>query len=250
MSDNEMFKTTIMGGYDKDDVQEQFQRLKDDNSTKIAKLRKEMETKDVKIAELLKRLELKESQQERLEMEIREKYQKYIDNYDSIGRLVFEAQIRADEILKEAAKKSDAILASADAEALRRIQAVQTEIDDKLAEGKKKYVAVQEEMIEIVELINQAQKRFMSSYKEVHRIIRTMPTSLRDIEEVMEEGIPKTVKQTEVLLGNTQGKIGPDTVDDIEDLDEYDADEAINEKLASKVLGFLEEDLEYEKINR
>ena len=38
----------------------------------------------------------------------------------------------------------------------------------------------------IVELINQAQKRFMSSYKEVHHIISSMPTSLNDLEEDVE----------------------------------------------------------------
>ncbi|MFQ7551314.1 MAG: hypothetical protein ACLRMZ_14505 [Blautia marasmi] len=39
-------------------------------------------------AELMKRIELKDAHQERLEMEIHEKHQKYIDNYESIGKLV------------------------------------------------------------------------------------------------------------------------------------------------------------------
>lgn len=49
--------------------------------------------------------------------------------------------------------------------------AVQAEVDAKLADGKRKYIAVQDEMNEIVELINQAQIRFMASYKEVHKIV-------------------------------------------------------------------------------
>ena len=43
-------------------------------------------------------------------------------------------------------------------------------------------MAVQNELNEIVELINQAQKRFMASYKEVHNIINAMPESLSDME--------------------------------------------------------------------
>ena len=60
---------------------------------------------------------------------------------------------------------------------------VQTEVDEKLAEGKKKYIAVQDELNDIVELINQVQQRFMSSYKEVHRIISSMPESMQEMNE-------------------------------------------------------------------
>ena len=70
----------------------------------------------------------------------------------------------------------------AEEEARRTIDSIQQEVDDKLAEGKKRYVAVQNELNEIVELINQAQKRFMASYKEVHNIINAMPESLSDME--------------------------------------------------------------------
>ena len=73
MGEQEMFKTTIMGGFDKEDVLEQVQKLKDDSASRLAKLKKEMEAKDAKIAELIKRLELKDAQQARLEEEIHNK---------------------------------------------------------------------------------------------------------------------------------------------------------------------------------
>ena len=41
--------------------------------------KKKIEEKNKEIAELQKRLELKEANQERLEREIQEKYQKYVD---------------------------------------------------------------------------------------------------------------------------------------------------------------------------
>ena len=179
----EMFKTTLMGGFDKDEVMERIQKMKDEAAEQQLKWKKQIEEKEDRITELQKRLELREAHQARLESEIQEKYQKYIDNYESIGRLVFEAQVKADAMIKEAQEKCDAMIAEAEEEARQRVESVQSEIDDKLLEGKKKYVAVQEEMNEIVQLINQAQRRFMASYKEVHQIISTMPSSLNDIEE-------------------------------------------------------------------
>lgn len=192
MGEYEMFKTTLMGGYDKDDVLQKVEEIKDAAFREKNRLEKEIRLRDEKIAELTKRLELKESQKEKLERDVTEKYQKYVDNYDKIGSLIFNAQIQADDMINAAKKQSEEILKraeqeavgmreDADREAKERIEQVQKEVNEKLAEGKKKYIAVQNEMNEIVELINQAQKRFMSSYKEVHRIVSTMPDSLRDL---------------------------------------------------------------------
>ena len=144
MGEHEIFKTTIMGGFDKEDVLEQVQRMKDEAAAEQLRLKKLISEKDAKIAELMKRIELKDAHQERLEMEIHEKYQKYIDNYESIGKLVFEAQIKAEGMENEAREKCEKMIAEAEEEAKRRVEAVQSEIDDKLLEGKKKYVAVQE----------------------------------------------------------------------------------------------------------
>ena len=195
MGDYEMFKTTLMGGFDKDDVMQKVEELKDSAFREKKRLEKEVKERDEKIAELTKRLELKEAQKEKLEQDVTEKYQKYVDNYDKIGSLIFNAQIQADAMLKEAEARRDEMIAKAqeeadarraeaEREATERIARVQDEINEKLADGKKKYIAVQDEMNDIVELINQAQKRFMSSYKEVHRIITTMPDSLRDLTEL------------------------------------------------------------------
>ena len=63
----EMFKTTLMGGFDKDDVQEKVQKMKDETAQQQLAFKKEIEEKEQKIAELQKRLELKEANQERLE---------------------------------------------------------------------------------------------------------------------------------------------------------------------------------------
>ena len=53
MSEAEMFKTTLMGGYDKDDVQMQVQALKEEAYAEKSRLLKEIKEKDEKISELL-----------------------------------------------------------------------------------------------------------------------------------------------------------------------------------------------------
>ena len=110
MAEYEMFKTTLMGGYDKEAVQEEIQRLKDEMAENEETLKKQLAEKEARIAELQKRIELKEDYQARLEEDIKEKYQKYIDNYESIGKLVFEAQVKADTMEKETREKCEKML--------------------------------------------------------------------------------------------------------------------------------------------
>ena len=263
---DEMFKTTLMGGFDKDDVLTKVQAMRDEAYAEKSKLIKEKKEKDKKIDELNKRLNLKdvqrdqqimelreehakemeevlarlrmkEEQKDKLEQQIQVKYQKYIDRYDLIGSLILDAQEKAEKIVKEAEETRDKMLEEARIEAQKCLDAVQTEVDDKLAEGKRKYIAVQEEMNEIVELINQAQRRFMSSYREVHQIISTMPESLRELEdeaneEVMDEGVSvdetagtfETLQAESEMVENMEDKILDDDAEEIEEesLDEED----------------------------
>ena len=193
MSDYDMFRTTLMGGFDKDDVIRQFQELKENQYKEKTRLEKELKDRDEKLAELSKRLKLKEVQRERLEKEIAEKYQKYIDNYDSISGLVFDAKVQANQMLEEAIKKRDEILKEADQEANqrldeaensaryqieeaereanRRVKEAQKEADGIMAEGRIKYDALQQQINEVADLFGQAQKRFLAAHKEVRQIL-------------------------------------------------------------------------------
>ena len=47
----EMFKTTLMGGFDKDDVQEKVQKMKDETAQQQLAFKKEIEEKEQRIAE-------------------------------------------------------------------------------------------------------------------------------------------------------------------------------------------------------
>jgi len=198
MYSDQMFRT-VMRGFDKDEVIAYLKKLEEEHTKAIKEKNDEIRLQNKAITELKLRLERKEAKYDKLEQEVETKYRRYIDEYDKIGALVYESRIRGDRILddarteaerltNESRENSEKMLAEADIEAKRRIDSVQGEVDAKLAEGKSRYLKVQDEMNVIVELINETQRRFMQSYKEVHKIIQEMPVSLREIEEIQQDG--------------------------------------------------------------
>lgn len=56
MGDYDTFKTTLMGGFDKEDVMIQVQNLKDEAYSEQKKLTKEIKEKDARIDDLKKQL--------------------------------------------------------------------------------------------------------------------------------------------------------------------------------------------------
>ena len=94
-------------------IQELIQKIKDEMAEAQVNFRKQIADRDEKIAELQKRIDLKDAYQARMEENIKEKYQKYIDNYESIGKLVFDAQLKADSMEKGTKEKCDQMIAEA-----------------------------------------------------------------------------------------------------------------------------------------
>lgn len=217
-NNGDLFRTTLMGGYDKDDVSEGITRMKDENYAEKTRLLNTIKEKDKKIAELTEKLNQREQRIAVLEQDIRGKYQTYIDNYDSIARLVFEAQLRADTIIKDANERSEQILEQAQAAAQNCLESVQNEVDEKLSEGKKKYLAVQEELNSTVELINQVQRRIMESCREVHSIASTIPVFMQDLEDDMEDDMEEEIIEHRSLEKSVLPVLEPEE----ESLDEED----------------------------
>ena len=217
MEDYMSFKQALRG-FDRDEVLEYIRKQEEDFNARTIAMEREIRKRDKIISELKNRIVVKDEQVNRLEREIRGKYQKYIDNYRQIGDLVYESKLKGQRILDEAHAEASRIIAGADAEAKKRVLSVQGQIDQKLTEGKHKYLAVQDEMNEIVEMFNQMQRKFMQSYKEVHEIIQSMPASLSDI-------APGDDDEDEYTLNTNLDfrSLGNDFDDDFDD-DEFDDD--------------------------
>ena len=129
------------------------------------------------------------------------------------------------------------MIAQAEEEAQKKIDAVQSEVDRRIAEGKEKYEIVQKRLVEIVDLLNQLQKRFMTSYKEIHQLVDDSPVSLdlkasdiipekpKEEEPVMDEDM--MVRNAEKTLREIERKIRKDleleeVLDEEDDLTEED----------------------------
>lgn len=174
------FKQALRG-FDKDEVMDYIRKQEEDYNQRLMAMEKEIRKRDKIISELKNRIVMKDDQVEHMERDIRNKYQKYIDHYRQIGDILYESKMKGQRIVDDANDEAARILANAESEAQKRILSVQGQIDRKLTDGKKKYLSVQDEMNEIVEMFNQMQRKFMVSYKEVHEIIQSMPSSLSDM---------------------------------------------------------------------
>lgn len=187
---DEQFKTTLMGGYDKEDVQNQFRMLKDASQAEKNKLTLEIEEKNKLIEEKDALIKEKNDEIEKLKKDISEKYQSYIDNYDTIGKIVYETRIESDKMLKEATEKKEKMLAEADEEAKDKLAKAQIEVDRTISDGKRRYSVLQEEINELISLVNQVQHKFMKSFKAIHEISNTMgddPYEGVDLDESFDE---------------------------------------------------------------
>ncbi|MBR3153879.1 MAG: hypothetical protein IKF10_02630, partial [Lachnospiraceae bacterium] len=187
-------------------------------------------------------------------------YRTYIDNYEKIGSLVYESQVKGDKIIADAQKEAarltaesrsqyDRTMAEADLAAKTRLDAVQGEIDARLTEGKKQYAKVQEDMNEIVDLINEVQKRFMRAYKEIHEVMQRMPASFDDIDSDIAE-TAETVQQAAPQKSSYQeapGATYSDKADeDLDDYDSYDENDFESEGVHFSFGDFVIEDDDYE----
>ena len=196
----ERFKTTTFGGYDKEEVLQELQKMMEnahdekatilreleDSRRNCVILQKEIEEKNARIAELQETIVAKDHEMQETGRMIREKYQSYVDNYDTIGSLIYESKIRAKQIareteeerkkiLEEAQEEAARIREEADSAARKRLQDVQIEIDDRNAAGRLQFESVQEELNSALETFSKLQKQFMNSYKTIQQIVRDRP---------------------------------------------------------------------------
>ena len=266
MAEYEMFKTTLMGGYDKEEVQEQIQKLKDEMAESQENYKKQLADKDARIAELQKRIELKEDYQARLEEDIREKYQKYIDNYESIAKLVFEAQVKADtleretkekcekmlqetkkdcaRLVKEAREKEEEVVAVYEAKIEQQAKEAQQFMQQQMAQGSSGYRMVQTEVTQIIRAMDALQKGFLESYKKVRMVKDALDRSSDRMEPFFRELQANAAKEAGKQENKQDGKEQPQ-VSNPQEKQEGKTPGAEEKK--AETAEFLDEDMEFDE---
>lgn len=242
MAENELFRTTLMGGYDKDDVERHIQKMKDEAYVDKNRLLQLLKQRDKQILELNEKLDVKEAQLKERDRDIKEKYQSYIDNYEQIGRLVYESRVRADRMIIDAREESRRIIQEARNLAQRRLEQVQAQIDDKLDEGREKHRVIQRELDEMLELLKEVRKRCMQSYDNVEKLVGSYTEQADPFADVMLELEERTgltgfaVSETpsvqdQISYMKSQLENGFDTEDDHFDEEDSPEDQALIESL-------------------
>lgn len=228
--DEELFKTTLMGGFDKDDVLAKFREAKEEAEQAQKKLEEQIREKDRMIDELRQSLKTKEAENEQLQKDIKEKYQSYIDNYDSIGKLVFDAKVHAGKMEAETQKKCDDLLRKTKEECTRMVQEARTReeevvavyeakieqqaveaqrfMEQQMTNGRESYQIIRKEMDDMVKAMDELQKAFLESYKRVHTVKEAMGVSARKLDPFfrqLQAGAGKISEAKEGTSGKGQG---------------------------------------------
>jgi cell division septum initiation protein DivIVA len=128
-----------------------------------------------------------------------------VDNYETIGSLIYEAKIRAKQTDRETEAQRQRILADAQADAQRireeaqaeaqkTLDDVQRQVDEKMQEGKLQYNAVQEELSRIVAIFSKVQKQFMNSYRDIQKIVNENPGESAEMLYAFENAEPENLE--------------------------------------------------------
>ena len=221
---NEEFKTTRMGGFDKEDVQTKFTALKEEHNAEVSRLMIASEEKDRKILKLEDKIDELNAEIDELKANIKGKYQSYIDNYEAIGQIVYESKIRSEEILKSAETEKEKIIAAARTEAIVEAERKKKELDEQIDAKKRKYAAIQDEINSMMLLVEDARKNIMGSFRSVDRLAAA---SNEDIDELLKKsaGGEAPEEKTEDAVTPEEAAELLDIPDENEDFDEADTHE-------------------------
>ena len=167
----EMFKTTLMGGYDKEDVQRTVQRMRQDAYSEKSRLLQIIKGRDRKIEELKEKNRRKNTEVLELKKDIEEKYRSYIEHYDMISKLIYEAQVKSEQTVSDAEAKAEQIVEAADAAAEKRLASAQAEIDQKISEGQVQIAALQKEKEDLLDLVSRLKDRCLKTAEVVEEIV-------------------------------------------------------------------------------
>ena len=264
--DESLFKTTLMGGFDKEDVMAKFREARDEADAERKSLEEQIAERDSLIEELRQSVRAKETEIEQLQKDIREKYQSYIDNYDSIGKLVFDAKVRSDNMMaetkekcekmlqetkkdcarlvKEAREKEEEVVAVYEAKIEQQAKEAQQFMQQQMAQGSSGYRMVQTEVTQIIRAMDALQKGFLESYKKVRMVKDALDRSSDRMEPFFRELQANAAKEAGKQENKQDGKEQPQ-VSNPQEKQEGKTPGAEEKK--ADTAEFLDEDMEFDE---
>ena len=118
-------------------------------------------------------------------------------------KLLADARNEVNKLVSTAHDEHDRIIAQAEDIAAKKKAYVDAEIAASIGTARKKYTAIRTEMESIVELINQVQKRFMNSYRDIHMLSSELPEELQGFTDDEDEfGYEEDYPETGLLTAS------------------------------------------------
>lgn len=177
----DQFKSARKGGYDKEDVDQQFFEIKEAAAEEKNRLSEQLEMKDSQLEELRRIVKKQQAEIDTMKQDIAEKYQSYIDNYDTIGRIIYDSNVQAKKVVDEANQEHDQIIAQAQekagqiieearlnatADALREKQSLEAQIE----RCKKDYAIISDKISQLLRKVDDMQKEFNTTVHSINSI--------------------------------------------------------------------------------
>ncbi len=197
----DQFKSARKGGYDKEDVDQQFFEIKEAAAEEKSRLNEQLELKDSQLEELRKVVKKQQAEIDTMKQDIAEKYQSYIDNYDTIGRIIYDSNVQAKKVVDEANQEHDQIIAQAEekagqiieearlnatADALREKQSLEAQIE----RCKKDYAIISDKISQLLRKVDGMQQEFNATVRSINDIADSEDFSTKnsfDFEDFTEE---------------------------------------------------------------
>ncbi len=242
----EMFRPAKKNGFDREDVLNKVQAIKEAATIEKNAIQEKLDAALKENEELKAKTADLQTEVEKLKKDISEKYQSYIDNYEMIGSLIYDAKVQSKTIISNAEKEKNSMLDKAkaeseailkDAEAQRRIivaEAKKTvedntartkaEIDAQVVEAQLRYSCIREKTGKLMDGLNDIQEKILSAFDGIHDIAESDEALKQALEEARAEAAEKAAALDEELEEDDFGFDEPDDEDE-EDLDLEDTHE-------------------------
>lgn len=201
----DFFKTTLMGGFDKEDVISKYQSAVNEAEAGMESLRKELQEKDAEIAELKSKLD-------NFTEDVEKKYQGYMENVDMIGRIICDSRIESEKLVNKAKEDKDNIINSANEKAATTIREAEEKAVMRIAEAdasaKEKLDSANKKAAAIVD---DAERKAMDMVADADTKAKSMiEAAQRSVDDKLKEGannyitIQEEVSQLMQLVNKVQ----------------------------------------------
>ena len=205
----EMFRPAKKNGFDREDVLNKVQAIKEAAVIEKNAIQEKLDAALKENAELKEKSAALQDEVDKLKKDISEKYQSYIDNYDMIGSLIYDARIQSkniisdaeaekDSILGKAKTESEAIIKDAEAQSLLIIAGAkktaeednakaESEIEALIGEAQLRYSCIKDKTGRLMDSLNDMQQKMMAAFSGIKSIAESDDALKEAVEEAKAE---------------------------------------------------------------